>query len=272
MKTIAIKAENLSKEYRIYKSNRQRMAFSLFGRNKGKAFKAVDDVSFEIEKGEKVAVLGNIGAGKTTLVKMLAGITTPTSGSLEMNGRVSSIFDLRAGFDWELTGRDNIMLKGTVLGWNKKETAAREQEIIEFAELEKIIDQPLKTFISGEAGRLGFAMCTAVKPEILLMDEGFSVGDEVFRLKCRDRLKNLIEGDDVTFVLVSNSVPVMKDLCDRCIVLDEGKIRFDGDVLEAVKYYKANCKRVAEETQTETKPKNRDNDDEADDSGSFAGM
>lgn len=230
--------KGLSKEYRIYRKNSQRLKAVFFG--KGKCIKrlALDNIDLTIYKGENVAVLGNLGAGKTTLMKIISGIGFPTSGKAEIKGEVNALFDIKAGLDIELTGRDNLNLRAVQLGWTKDEIKKREDEIIELSGTAEYIDLPVKTYTAGMLGRLGFIIQTATRPDIFVMDAAMSVGDKVMREKCIQRLYDLVHGDDVTFIMVARNLPMTRKLCERGIVLEKGKIVFDGDVNEAINHYK----------------------------------
>lgn len=232
-----IKVKNVTKVYRLYKSNKERMKSVLFRKGKYKKKKAVNNVSLEIYKGETVAFIGNNGAGKSTLMKMITGVTFPTKGEIEVNGNINAILELRAGFDPEFTGRQNLYLRGRLLGWSDEQIKEHENEIIEFAELGEYIDQPVRTYSSGMAARLGFAINMTMKPDILIIDEAMGVGDRGFRIKCINRLKSIVSDENVTLLFVSGSMLLNKQLCTRGIVIDSGKVAFDGPVKEAGKFY-----------------------------------
>ena len=194
---------------------------------------ALDHVDLEIRKGEVLALMGENGAGKSTLMKMITGVTFPTKGEIEVNGNINAILELRAGFDPEFTGRQNLYLRGRLLGWSDEQIKEHEDEIIEFAELGEYIDQPVRTYSSGMAARLGFAINMTMKPDILIIDEAMGVGDRGFRIKCINRLKSIVSDENVTLLFVSGSML----LCTRGIVIDSGKVAFDGPVKEAGKFY-----------------------------------
>ncbi len=232
-----IKVKNVTKVYRLYKSNKERMKSVIFRNGKYKKKKAVNNVSFEIFRGETVAFIGNNGAGKSTLMKMITGVTFPTRGEITVDGNINAILELRAGFDPEFTGRQNLYLRGRLLGWSDEQIKAHEDEIIEFAELGEYIDQPVRTYSSGMAARLGFAINMTMKPDILIIDEAMGVGDKGFRIKSINKLKSIISDENVTLLFVSGSMALNKKLCSRGIVIDSGKIAFDGPVKEAAEYY-----------------------------------
>jgi lipopolysaccharide transport system ATP-binding protein len=186
-------------------------------------FFALKDVSFEINKGEAFGIIGPNGAGKTTTLKLLSNITKPTAGRIEVEGRMSALIELGAGFHPDLTGRENIFLNGTILGLSRKEIAARFDDIVAFAEMEKFIDMPVKRYSSGMYARLGFAVAAHVDPEVLLVDEVLSVGDEAFQLKCRDFIHSFVNSGR-TSVFVSHNLYAVEQLCDRVMWLDSGEI------------------------------------------------
>ena len=198
------------------------------------------DLSFEIKKGEAVAFLGRNGAGKSTTLKMVTGVTHPTSGEIRVEGRVSALLELTAGFDSQLTGRENISLRGQILGLNRSEIKELEPDIIDFAELGLYIDQPMRTYSSGMKARLGFAFAVAIDPEILVVDEALSVGDRAFQKKCIDRIREIMMDENVTVLFVTHTSSTAKEFCSRGIVLDKGTKVFDGSIDDATAYYEKN--------------------------------
>ncbi len=250
MSEAVIKVENVTKIYRLYKSNKERMKSVIFRNGKYKKKKAVDDISFEIHKGETVAFIGNNGAGKSTLMKMITGVTFPTKGEITVNGNINAILELRAGFDPEFTGRQNMYLRGRLLGWSDEEIKEHEDEIIEFAELGEYIDQPVRTYSSGMAARLGFGINMTMKPDILIIDEAMGVGDKGFRIKAVNRLKSITSDKNVTLLFVSGSMALNKKLCERGIVINSGKIAFDGPIKEAAVFYENNFVKKEQEDKT----------------------
>lgn len=170
---------------------------------------AVVDMNLTVERGEAVAILGRNGAGKSTMLKMITGVTFPTSGEIYVNGIVSALLELTSGFDQEFTGRENIYLKGRILGLNDEDIAKLEPAIIDFAELEEYIDQPVRTYSSGMKARLGFSICVNINPEILIVDEALSVGDRAFRDKCTKKVKEIMQGD-ITLLFVTHSPEIAK--------------------------------------------------------------
>lgn len=201
---------------------------------------ASKDLSFEIKKGEAVAFLGRNGAGKSTTLKMVTGVTHPTSGEIRVEGRVSALLELTAGFDPQLTGRENISLRGQILGLNRSEIKELEPDIIDFAELGLYIDQPMRTYSSGMKARLGFAFAVAIDPEILVVDEALSVGDRAFQKKCIDRIREIMMDENVTVLFVTHTSSTAKEFCSRGIVLDKGTKAFDGTIDDATTYYEEN--------------------------------
>ena len=198
------------------------------------------DISFSIQRGEVLALLGENGAGKSTTLKMVTGVTHPTSGEIRVEGRVSALLELTAGFDPQLTGRENISLRGQILGLNRSEIKELEPDIIDFAELGLYIDQPMRTYSSGMKARLGFAFAVAIDPEILVVDEALSVGDRAFQKKCIDRIREIMMDENVTVLFVTHTSSTAKEFCSRGIVLDKGTKVFDGTIDDATKYYEEN--------------------------------
>lgn len=233
---VAIQLKNVSKRYKLFKNEKKRL-MSFFNKNiEFKSKEALSNVSFQINKGESVAFFGKNGAGKSTLLKLITGVVHQSEGKIRVNGRVSALLELTAGFDSELTGRENIYMRGDILGIKKSEMELAEQSIIDFAELEDYIDQPIRTYSSGMKARLGFAININVKPDILIVDEALSVGDRLFREKCRKSIATQIE-KGVTFIFVTHSLIDAKKFCKRGIVIKNGHVVFDDNVNEAAQYY-----------------------------------
>ncbi|MEW6428523.1 MAG: polysaccharide ABC transporter ATP-binding protein [Thermodesulfobacteriota bacterium] len=229
---IAIDARNVTKEFRLgqLQGFKDRL-LSAFGRQapRPSPFKALDDVSFTVEKGEVLGIIGENGAGKSTLLKLLAGVSSPTSGSLNLVGSIAPLIEIGAGFHPELTGRENIFLNGAILGLPKKIIQERFDDIVSFAELEEFIDTPIKRYSSGMAIRLGFAVAISIDPEILIIDEVLAVGDIAFQRKCFDRMERLIKDGNRTVILVSHNIRQVERICSRAILLEQGKILMDGN-------------------------------------------
>lgn len=232
----AIEFKHVTKEYKLYKNDKQRFKAIFNKRIKANIKRAIDDVSFNIEKGEAVALFGRNGAGKSTLLKMITEVVFPTEGEVKINGRVSALLELTAGFDPEFTGRENIHFRAQLMGINQEDIDRMEPEIIEFAELGPYIDQPVRTYSSGMKARLGFAINANIEPEILIVDEALSVGDKAFRVKCNDKINEIV-ASGVTFLFVTHSTSVAKDFCNRGIVMKSGRFIYDGDIDSAAEFY-----------------------------------
>lgn len=199
-------------------------------------FWALKNVSFEVKKGDRVGIVGLNGAGKSTLLKVISGVMKPTEGSVEVKGKLVPLLELGAGFDMNYTGRENIFLNGAMLGYTKEFLEEKYDEIVEFSEIGKFIDVPLKNYSSGMKARLGFSVATVVEPEILILDEVLSVGDAKFKKKSEERILSLFD-KGVTVLFVSHSVEQVKRLCNKAIWLDNGKIVMQGDVEEVCAAY-----------------------------------
>ena len=237
MAKTVIEFKNVCKTYKLYKNDKKRFKAIFFKNTPYKPKKAVNNVSFKIKKGESVALFGKNGAGKSTILKMITEVAYPTSGEIIIDGRVSALLELTSGFDPEFTGRENIYLKGQILGLNNTDIQRLESTIVNFAELEEYIDQPVRTYSSGMKARLGFSINVNIEPEILIVDEALSVGDEEFRRKCIKKINELIENDNVTLLYVTHATKTAKDFCKRGMVMQTGNLIFDGDIEEAMKVY-----------------------------------
>lgn len=213
---------------------------SLFRRNRGprpgEEFWALRDVSFEVPRGSVVGVIGRNGAGKSTLLKILSRITSPTLGRAELHGRVGSLLEVGTGFHQELTGRENVLLSGAILGMKRAEILRKFDEILAFADIDQFIDTPVKRYSSGMKVRLGFAVAAFLEPEILLIDEVLAVGDAEFQKKCLGKMSEIGQGGR-TIVFVSHSMPAILRLCDRAILLDHGRVVVNGPTHEVVRRY-----------------------------------
>jgi ABC-2 type transport system ATP-binding protein len=201
------------------------------------SFKALDDISFEIKKGETVGVIGPNGSGKSTILKLIAGVMSPNAGTVSVHGNVSPLIELGAGFHPELTGRENIFLNGAILGLSQKEIAAKFNSIVEFAELQEFIDQPVKHYSSGMYMRLAFAVAVHTHPEILIVDEILAVGDSAFQSKCFAKMEEFQKSKDVTIIFVSHDMNKVESFCTRCIYLNDHKIQYNGLPTLAIKKY-----------------------------------
>lgn len=199
-------------------------------------FVALNEVSFSVQKGEIVGLIGLNGAGKSTLLKIIAGVLKPTSGSVTTKGSIAPLIEVGAGFDPELTARENVYLNGAILGHTKAFMNKKFDKIIEFAELQNFVDVPVKNFSSGMYARLGFSIATVVQPDILIVDEVLSVGDYRFQEKCEKRINKMIK-QGVTIILVSHSIDVIKRLCTKVVWLDHGQIKDIGAIDKVCKEY-----------------------------------
>ncbi len=204
---------------------------------RGEQFVALDDVSFQIRKGETVGLIGSNGAGKSTTLALIAGVASPDGGQVHVAGRVSPLLELGAGFHFDLTGRENIVLNGILLGLTRTEVSAKINDIVTFSELQKFLDQPLRTYSTGMIARLGFSVAVHLDPEILLIDEILSVGDLHFQLKCNEKIDEF-KRRRVTMVIVSHSIEQIQRLCDRVIWLADGQVVGDGASADILPQYK----------------------------------
>ena len=203
----------------------------------GQSFWALDGINLEIKKGEAVGIIGHNGAGKSTLLKVLSRVTAPTTGEVQMRGRVSSMLEVGTGFHPELTGRENIYMNGAILGMSRKEVDAKIDQIIEFSECAKFIDTPVKRYSSGMYVKLAFSVAAHLDAEIMIMDEVLAVGDAKFQSKCLGRMGDAANTEGKTVLYVSHNMATIRKLCTRCIVLDHGRVIFDGDVEKAIALY-----------------------------------
>jgi ABC-type polysaccharide/polyol phosphate transport system ATPase subunit len=237
---ISVHAENLTQRFRVIheRPDTLRELFAKFLRKPVKYhdFEAVNDVSFDVRQGEVVGFIGRNGSGKSTLLKIVAGVYRPTSGRVHVEGTIAPLIELGAGMHPELTGRENIILNGLLMGYSKNQMKEREERIIDFAEIGDFINAPVKQYSSGMYLRLAFSVATEVDPDVLILDEILAVGDFAFQQKCFDRMKSFREMGK-TIIMVSHSVEQVINLCDRCILLDKGKMVFNGDPRRAVAIY-----------------------------------
>ena len=233
--TTAIEVQDVSKSFRLYRerpsSVKQRL---LVTRSKAEDFWALREVSFDIEQGSSVGLIGHNGSGKTTLLKCIAGILRPTTGSIRLRGRMAALLELGAGFHPELTGRENVYLNASFLGLSRRDTDRVYDDIVGFAELEDFMDNQVKFYSSGMLVRLGFAVAVHVDPEVLLIDEVLAVGDESFQQRCIDRVRRF-QADGRTIVLVTHALDTVVDVCDRAVMLDHGLVHRDGAPSEVVR-------------------------------------
>lgn len=201
-------------------------------------FIALDDINFELEKGDRLGILGFNGAGKSTLLKTIAGVLKPTKGTIKTVGRIVPLLELGAGFDGQYTGAENIYLYGAMLGYSKEFIKSKYDEIVEFSELKDFIDVPLKNYSSGMKARLGFSIATIVEPEILILDEVLSVGDAKFRKKSEARIMSMFD-KGVTVLFVSHSLEQVERLCNKAIILEHGKVIAQGPIEQVSEIYKS---------------------------------
>lgn len=235
-----IKVENVSMKFRMANdritSLKEFMVKKIVGKLEYKEFIALKDVSFSIEKGDVVGVIGKNGAGKSTLLKIISGILSPTSGRLEVSGNIAPMLELGAGFDVDLTARENIFLNGAVLGYSKKYLTERYQDIVDFSELHDFMDTPIRNFSSGMIMRLAFSIATLVNPDILIVDEILSVGDSQFQKKSAKRMRELMSGG-TTVLLVSHSIDQIRSMCNKVVWLEHGTVRMVGNAQEVCREY-----------------------------------
>jgi len=241
MKNPAIIASNIGKEYLIGAEKSTSIRDSLASifkpkKKKNNSFWALSNVSFTIEQGDVVAIIGRNGAGKSTLLKILSQITKPTTGTIDIFGRVASLLEVGTGFHPELTGRENIYLNGTILGMSRKEVSERFDEIVAFSEIEEFLDTPVKRYSSGMYVRLAFAVAAHLQPEILIVDEVLAVGDSEFQKKCLGKMQD-VSNSGRTVLFVSHNIAAVKTLCTKGIVIKKGQIVFQGGIQEAVSFY-----------------------------------
>lgn len=235
---VAIRVTNLAKRYRVFSRPRDRLLQTLFGarRQYFREFHALGGVSFEVAHGRTVGIVGRNGSGKSTLLQIIAGTLTPTVGEVEIDGSVAALLELGSGFNPEFTGRENVHLNASILGLDAATLAERFDAIVAFADIGDFLDQPVKTYSSGMAVRLAFAVAISVDPRILIVDEALSVGDEAFQRKCFARIRQLKEGG-ATILFVSHSASAVVELCDEALLLDHGELLLRGDPKRVVALY-----------------------------------
>ena len=239
------KIDNL-KEYVIRTLNRTK--------EKKTIFKATDDVSFKIYKGEKIGIIGFNGAGKSTLLKIISGVYTPDEGEVIINGNIAPLLSLGAGFDKNYSGRENIFLNGAILGYDEEFLKSKYDEILEFSELGEFINLPVKNYSSGMLSKLGFSIATIVDPDILILDEVLGVGDINFKKKSKEKIKSLMESN-TTVLLVSHSIKEIRNICDKAIWIDKGKVEDIGEVNSVCDKYEEAAKNASKEKTKKLKPK-----------------
>lgn len=225
---MVIEAENLSMCYRMthdrVKSAKEYLLQLVLGKVQYEEFWALRNVSFSLRRGEVLGIIGNNGAGKSTLLKVISGILKPTGGKIHVNGSVAPMLELGSGFDYDLTGRENIFLNGALLGYSERFLREKYDEIVSFSELEQFVDVPLRNYSSGMVMRLAFSVATVVKPDILIVDEILAVGDADFQAKSRLRMIELMSGG-TTVLFVSHNLEQIREMCDRVLWLEHGKVK-----------------------------------------------
>ncbi len=234
----AIEVERVTKEFDLKpRSLKEFIPMRARGKAPEIAFRALDGVSFTVEPGSSMGLMGRNGSGKSTMLKVIAGVTPPTYGRVTTRGRVSPLLELGAGFSLDLSGRENIILNGMILGLAREEIEEAIPSILEFAELTQFVDLPVKRYSSGMMARLGFAVAAHSRPEVLLLDEILAVGDEVFREKCYNVIRGFQERG-VTILMVSHQLDALLQFCQRAAVLDHGRLLHDGDTASSVEFYR----------------------------------
>lgn len=237
----SIEIKNLSKMYKIYPRAHQRVMDLFTGKKRYRAFHALKDVTLTIPKGEALGILGKNGAGKSTLLKLITGVTTPTSGQVSVHGTISALLELTSGFDPEMTGMENIYLKALAMGMQKKDMDRQVQAILDFADIGDYIHQPVRTYSSGMKSRLGFAISVNVDPDILIVDEVLAVGDDVFRLKCIEKMEEF-KDQGKTILFVSHSLFTVKSFCNKCLWIKDGTLMGYGPTEEVMLSYETYLK------------------------------
>lgn len=251
----AIEINDLVKKYKMYNRKKDRLVEAIFSKaNRHTDFLAIDNLNLTIKKGEILGILGRNGAGKSTLLKMITGVVIPTSGTLNINGKISSLLELGTAFNSELTGEENIYQHGQVMGLTKEEIEATKQDIIDFADIGDHLYQPVKTYSSGMFARLAFACAINVDPDILIVDEVLSVGDMAFQLKCFKKFQQFKEKGK-TILFVTHSIADVLENCNRVVILNSGKKIFEGETKEGVETYKKLITGMLDKQQKEDKRK-----------------
>ena len=242
-KGVVISLDNVALDYPKNKKGFGRVSEFLTGRFRKKStdkgmFRALNDIDLTINSGEVVGIIGPNGSGKSTLLRVIAGIYAPDNGSIMVRGKTTLLAGIGAGFQQDLTGRENIMLSGSIYGFTQKEVKGMEDDIIEFSGIRDFIDDPIRTYSAGMRARLGFAIISNLEPDILLLDEVMSVGDHEFKKKSRARIEELIKGD-ATVVIVSHSKSIIQSLCNKVYAISGGEIVTDGDIDSAFEFYES---------------------------------
>lgn len=235
-KNIAVTVDNLHITYRGLKKTSIRASWKNFG-GKVELFRALKGVSFEIEEGKILGIIGKNGAGKSTMLKAIAGIFSPDKGRIDLHGRSISLLSIGVGFNKKLTGKENIYLSGMLLGFSEEEIAAKEKEIIKFADIGDFINKPVKTYSSGMYSKLAFAITAILETDIMLIDEVLSVGDAKFKEKSYNKMKELISDETRTVIIVSHSLETIKELCNEVLWLNDGEVVMKGTAAEVIPKY-----------------------------------
>lgn len=235
-KNIAITVENLHINYRGLKKTSIRSSWRTFGK-KIELFEALKGISFQVEEGKILGIIGKNGSGKSTMLKSIAGIFCPDTGSIDLHGNTISLLSIGVGFNKKLTGKENIYLSGMLLGFSEEDIKHKEQEIIDFSELGDFINKPVKTYSSGMYSKLAFSITAILETDIILIDEVLSVGDKKFKEKSYNKMKELISDEHRTVLIVSHSLETIKDLCNEVIWLNDGKIKMKGSTAEILPLY-----------------------------------
>ena len=238
-KNSAISVKDVTKIYRLYEKpiDRLKEAMSITHKNFHRDFYALNGISFDVNKGETVGIIGTNGSGKSTILKIITGVLTPTTGEVEVDGVISALLELGAGFNMDYTGIENIFMNGTMMGFSRKEMEAKLQDILEFADIGDFVYQPVKTYSSGMFVRLAFALAINVEPEILIVDEALSVGDVFFQAKCYRRMEE-IRKNGTTILMVTHDMGAIIKYCDRVVVLNKGAFIAQGEPGKMVDLYK----------------------------------
>lgn len=236
--SVVIRVKDLVKKYNIYDEpiDRLKEIFSIRKKSYHREFVALNGLTFDVEKGDAIGILGKNGCGKSTLLKMITGVLTPTSGTLEIKGKISAILELGAGFNMEYTGLENIYLNGTMMGYTEEQIKKRVDSIVEFADIGEFINQPVKVYSSGMFARLAFAVASNVEPDILIVDEALAVGDTRFQMKCIEKMKSL-KKMGTTILFVSHATEQIKRFCNKAIWIKDGKIKAQGESSQIADLY-----------------------------------
>ena len=239
MDELAIRVEDVSKVYRLYNRPSERLfdALGLAGKGRFKEHRALDHVTFDVKKGETVGIIGTNGSGKSTILKIITGVLSPTSGEVEIDGRISALLELGAGFNMEYTGIENVYLNGMMMGFSREEMDARLDDILKFADIGEFVNQPCKTYSSGMFVRLAFAVAINIDPEILIVDEALSVGDVFFQAKCYKKFEDF-KAEGKTIIFVSHDISSVAKYCDRVILLNKGVKLSEGNPKDTINLYK----------------------------------